>query len=323
MVDFPSLCRPVLCQIQRATTLSRESPSVHPAIDLALEAVVRCIGLLPRRTVMGAGGAMAATLGRFLPRKRAGAMRNARLCGIKDQRRFYIRAAREFGRTIFELTWLLAHADRPVLEGVEVEGLDCLKEAAAEGRGVLLVSGHFATWDFVGPAGSLAGVPIAGTARTWRFRRLERRLLALREGVGAKTLMRGEKGTGIAAYRWLKRGGIYFCMMDRISGGRRTMVPFIGEGLNIPTGPAEMAVRAGSAVVLGFASRLPNGTPQVQFRRLSAGDYDSPESLCVCIGREIEKHLRAWPEQWFWIFRRNPVWRGGHDVIDHEQESST
>ena len=51
MVDFPSLCRPVLCQIQRAHTLSRESPSVHPAIDLALETVVRCIGLLPRRMI--------------------------------------------------------------------------------------------------------------------------------------------------------------------------------------------------------------------------------------------------------------------------------
>ncbi|MCZ6649597.1 MAG: lysophospholipid acyltransferase family protein [Acidobacteria bacterium] len=303
--------------------MSRESPSVHPAIDLALETVVRCIGLLPRRMVMETGGTLAAVLSRLLPRKRAGAIRNARLCGIPDQRRFYYRAAREFGRTTLELTWLLAHADRPVLEGVEVEGLDCLQEAAAEGRGVLLVSGHFATWDFVGPAGSLAGVPIAGTARTWRFRRLERRLLALREGVGAKTLMRGEKGTGIAAYRWLKKGGIYFCMMDRISAGRRIMVPFIGEGLNVPTGPAEMAVRSGAAVVVGFATRLPDGTPQVEFRRLSSDDYDSPESLCVCIGREIERHLRSWPEQWFWIFRRNPIWPGDRGVVSHEPESST
>jgi lauroyl/myristoyl acyltransferase len=272
--------------------------------------MVRGIGLLPRRMVMATGGILAAGLAWLLPRKRAGAMRNARFCGIPDQRRFSYRAAREFGRTIFELAWLLAHPDRPVLEGVEVEGLNCLQEAAAEGRGVLFVSGHFATWDLAGLAATLAKVPVAGTANTWRFRRLERRLLTLREGSGAKTLFRGEGGTGIAAYRWLKKGGIYFCMMDRISAGRRIMVPFIGEGLNVPTGPAEMAVRSGAAVVMGFATRLTDGTPRVEFRRLDSDHYDSPESLCVCIGREIEQHLLAWPEQWFWIFRRNPAWHG-------------
>ncbi len=76
-------------------------------------------------------------------------------------------------------------------------------------------------------------------------------------------------------------------------------------------------------MVVGFATRPPDGTPRVEFRRLDAGDYDSPESLCVCIGREIEQHLRSRPEQWFWIFRRNPVWSGDRDVVSHEPESST
>lgn len=290
--------------------MSDEPRRVHPVVDLAQETLIRGVGLLPRRIAVGAGSLLGLGLHGLLPRKRRRALDNARLCGAK-QRGFVRRATREFGRTTFELMWLLAHPDRSMLEGVEIEGLDCVREAVAEGKGVLLASGHFATWDFVGPAAATTGTAVAGTARAWRSPRLERRLLAQRESCGVKTLFRGDSGTGVAAYRWLKGGGIYCCMMDRISSGRRLMIPFVGQGLYVPTGPAEMALRCGAAVVVGFASRLPDGTARVRFARLPIDREISPEALAHRIGREIERQLIAFPEQWFWIFRRNPIWPGG------------
>jgi KDO2-lipid IV(A) lauroyltransferase len=259
------------------------------------------------------------SLGALLARKRRRALHNARLAGVEDDRGFHGRASGELGRTTFELIWLLGNLERPLLEGVEIEGLDCVREAVAEGRGVLLASGHFATWDFVGPAAAMSGTPVAGTARAWRSPRLEKRLVAQREACGVKTLFRGESGTGVAAFRWLKEGKIYCCMMDRISSGRRIMIPFLGEGLYVPTGPAEMALRCRSAVVIGFADRRPDGTSCVRFRRLSLDDGISPESLAFRIGLEVERQMRAHPEQWFWIFRRNPLWPGGKGAPSAEE----
>jgi len=299
--------------------LSDEPRRVHPAVDWLRETFIRCIGALPRSVALGTGALAMRALGVLLPRKRRRAENNARLAGIDSDPGFYGRANREFGRTTFELMWLLANTERPMLEGVEIEGLDCVREAVAEGRGVLLASGHFATWDFVGPAAATSGTPVAGTARAWRSPRLEKRLVAQREACDVKTLFRGESGTGVAAYRWLKEGKIYCCMMDRISSGRRVMIPFLGEGLWIPTGPAEMALRCGAAVVIGFTDRRPDGTSRVHFRRLKLEDGITPEGLAFRIGREVERQMRSHPEQWFWIFRRNPVWPGGKGAPSAEE----
>ena len=299
--------------------MSDEVRSVHPAVDWLRETFIRCIGVLPRRVALGTGAVAMRAFGALLARKRRRALHNAQLAGIEDDPGFYGRSNTEFGRTMFELMWLLANPQRPMLEGVEIEGLDCVREAVAEGRGVLLASGHFATWDFVGPAAATSGTAVAGTARAWRSPRLEKRLVSQREACGVKTLFRGESGTGVAAYRWLKEGKIYCCMMDRISGGRRIMIPFLGEGLYIPTGPAEMALRCRAAVVIGFTGRRSDGTSIVRFRRLHLDEGIGPEGLAFRIGREVERQMIAHPEQWFWIFRRNPPWPGGKGAPSAEE----
>jgi len=108
-------------------------------------------------------------------------------------------------------------------------------------------------------------------------------------------------------------------MMDRISSGRRLRIPFIGEAQYVPTGPAEMALRCGAAVVLGFSIRRPDGSTLVRFKRLPIDDEPGPELLAYRIGREIEGHLLDYPEQWFWIFRQNPVWPGGKGAPNAEE----
>ena len=97
------------------------------------------------------------------------------------------------------------------------------------------------------------------------------------------------------------------------------LIPFIGEAQYVPMGPAEMALRCGSAVVTGFSIRLPDGTTRVEFKRLPVDDAPSPEWLAFRIGREIERHLLLYPEQWFWIFRQNPVWPGGQGAPSAEE----
>ena len=278
-------------------------------LDIAYELVARVIGLLPRRAAVAAGAWLGGMTGRIPSRKKSRAELNASRSGRRCVKRFYRDSTRQLGMTVFELLWLMARTGRGALRDVTIEGLEILTAAAAEGRGVLLASGHFATWDLVPLAAARSGLSIAGTAREWRSPRLERRLTALRERNGLRTLIRGRQGTGIAAYRWLRSGHVYLCMMDRISAGRKLTVPFLNGGLNVPLGPAEMACRARSAVVVAFATRNTHGHSVVRFVRIPDDAFrGDPETLARCVGEAVETQARTAPEQWFWIFRRHPLW---------------
>ena len=119
--------------------------------------------------------------------------------------------------------------------------------------------------------------------------------------------MRGQPGTSIVAARWMLRGGVLGCMMDRTREGSQRIVPFLGQAASIPLGPATLACRSGSAVVMGFAERLPDGSTTVTFKRLVAGPDCDAWDLTRRVGLALEEEVRSRPEQWLWIFRRQPA----------------
>lgn len=176
------------------------------------------------------------------------------------------------------------------------------------GRGVLLVSGHMGNWELVSVAASKAGVPVAVVARPMRTPRLERHIIDFRQKNSIRTLLRGTPGSSVAAYRWLRRGRILGCMMDRSSNGKRVLVPFLGQGMKIPFGPAELAGRLGVPVVLGWAVRNKDGNTRVSFRRLPTEGIRNPFVIAGIVGQALQEEIKKHPEQWMWIFRQQPCW---------------
>ncbi len=106
---------------------------------------------------------------------------------------------------------------------------------------------------------------------------------------------------------WMMRGGVLGCMMDRTREGTLRTVPFLGQAACIPLGPATLACRFGAAVVLGCAERLEDGSTQVTFKRLSTESARDPWDLARLVGLALEEEVRSRPEQWLWIFRRQPA----------------
>ena len=72
----------------------------------------------------------------------------------------------------------------------------------------------------------------------------------------------------------------------------------------MPLGPAELAVRGGSAVVLGTARRLPNGEACVRFQRLVLTPGLTPTGMARAIAQALEEEILSRPEDWLWIYRR-------------------
>ncbi len=284
----------------------------HAALTLA-GAVAR----LPRPAASFCGKRFGSLIRLTARRKKPRIRHNLKKAGVSDPDRSVHAAWKHVGQTLFEMLWFLGRSPEEILRDVEVEGLSQVRQAAGRGKGILLVSAHTGNWELVPMVLARSGIlPVAVIARTLRTRRLEGRQIACRERAGVKTLIRGKEGSSIAAYRWLARGGALGCMMDRLSGGRRIAVPCLGNATWMPLGPAELACRAGSAVLLGMAVRDDTGSHRVKFRELEMPGDVEPETMAIAIGIALDEELHIHPEQWFWIYRRQMIWAGKHTVVD-------
>ena len=275
-----------------------------PLADFLAVSAVKFLGLLGWRASLKIGSAVGVITRWASPRKRPRTSRNLDCAGVADYGPASDRAWRHAGQTAAEIMWSVSQRPHQALRRMRIVGLDVLRDAAKEGNGVLLVSGHLGNWEFVSFAAGQAGVPVAVVAEPMRTRRLGRRVIAFRQRGNVRTLMRG--GASVVAARWLLRGGVLGCMMDRTRQGTYRTVPFLGQAAYIPLGPTTLACRSGAAVVLGCAERLADGSTEVIFKRVATGPARDPWDLAGRVGLALEEAVRSHPEQWLWIFRRQP-----------------
>ena len=280
----------------------------HHILDLISVSFIRILGLFPRKIALWMGWGLGRFAGIVIFRKGNRARKNLQRAGVPKPIQACRQAWGHLGRTPFEMMWNLGHSPDRAMRNVIVEGYQSLQEATRMGRGVLLVSGHVGNWELVSLAAAKSGVPVAVVARPMKAPRLESHIIDFRKKGSIRTLMRGNPGSSVAAYRWLRNGRILGSMMDRSSQGKRALVPFLGQGMKVPLGPAELAGRLGSPVVLGLAMRKNDGMTKVAFRRLPTEGIRDPVLIAEIIGNALHEEIRNYPEQWLWIFRKQPVW---------------
>jgi KDO2-lipid IV(A) lauroyltransferase len=276
-------------------------------LDVVAVVLVKLCGFVPRRLAMGLGGRLTLLVGTFMPRKTARIRQNLAAAGCSDPVAAGRAAWMSMGCTVMEMLWILPRRPEDILAKVKITGAQELVAAQKEGKGVLLVSGHIGNWELVPLAVAASGLRMAVVARRMTAPAIERQVLAFRERGKVRSLIREEGGSGVSAYRWLRKGDVLGSMMDRLSAGRRLRVPFLGHATNIPLSPANLACRTGAAVVLGCARRHADGTNEVIFKRIGSEPFTDQEDLVRAVGRALEDDLRSHPEQWFWIYRSQPV----------------
>jgi KDO2-lipid IV(A) lauroyltransferase len=280
-----------------------------PLLDVIGSGCSFALRLLPWRAALWIGDGLGRLAGSLPGRKKDRAEANLRSAGAADPRRSSRQAWAHASKTIIEMVWSTTRSPEQVRRHLVVEGLDSLRQAAEAGRGILLVTAHVGNWEMVGQAATLARIPVAVIARPLRTPKMERRLVAFRWRCGVCTLLRGRPGASLAAARWLRRGGLLACMIDRASSGRRVGLPFLGNITNVPLGPFELAQRSRSAVMLGWGRRRADGATLVTFRKVTNGTPGDPRETAGIVTRALEEEVRSCPEQWLWIYRRQPFWK--------------
>ena len=205
------------------------------------------------------------------------------------------------GTGAFEFARAWFGSEKPWRQGLEIEGIEHLQALAREGRGVLLVSGHFTTLEACGRL-LTAHVPVAGMYRAHDEPVMEAAVLAGRLRYACAMFRREELR---AAIRHLKGGGILWYAPDQDMLGKDTVfVPFFGIPAASITATHQLARLSGAAVVPFFHRR--EGARYVMRIGEPLADFPSADAAAdtTRVNAAVEAMVREAPAQYLWIHKR-------------------
>ena len=251
------------------------------------------------------GAPFGALLKVVLPDRRRAARRNLELAFPAmpaDARETLLdRSFRDLGIGLFEFARAWWGSIAPLRRGVRIEGLEHLRALQAEGRGVLMVSGHFMTLEICGRL-LCDHVPLAGMYRRHRSPVFE--WAVLRGRLRYACAMFGNDDIR-GAIRHLKRGGLLWYAPDQDMRGKDTVfAPFFGIPASTITATHQLARISGCAVVPFFHRR--EGARYVLriAEPLAPFPTDDAAADSARVNAQIEAMVREAPSQYLWIHRR-------------------
>ena len=267
----------------------------------------------PLQRVLGrALGVLAWHLGRS--RRRAAEV-NLALCFPDKTPAERARLARDsfdaLGIGIFEFARAWWGSTTAITPRARIEGLEVLQQLQAQGRGVLLVSGHFMTLEICGRL-LCQQVPLAGMYRKHRNPVME---WAVKKGrLGYATAMFANEDIR-ATVRHLKKGGMLWYAPDQDMRGKEPVfVPFFGQPASTITATHQFARMTGCAVVPFFHRREGGNYVLTVGQPLEPFPTDDVVADTTQVNQAIEQMVCQAPDQYLWIHRRFKRQPGGRST---------
>lgn len=226
-----------------------------------------------------------------------------------ERRRIAREAFKHFGRLLFALLKFSTLTPEQMLARVDVEGEERGRQAYAQGKGVLFVTGHFGFWEIQALVHGARVAPIAVLARALDNPYLNELLETIRGRTGNSVIYR--RGTIRRVMRTLEAGkGVAVLIDQHIMSRDAIYVDFFSRPAATTSAVAALALRTGAPVVPVFAIPAPGGRLRLIYEHpVTPPSADSPNAVrdftqrCTDV---LEMYVRRNPELWLWMHRR---WR--------------
>jgi KDO2-lipid IV(A) lauroyltransferase len=218
------------------------------------------------------------------------------------------RSYMHLGREAVMLFRLPRWSTEEIVSRVDFVGLESLRAAAAEDRGVMLLTAHLGNWEIAGACIAASGLPIDVVGKGMANRRFEADLFATRERLGMRVIDMADAPRGVL--RSLGRGRLAALLGDQNAHRNGIFIPFFGRDAATPRGPAVFALRRDVPVFVGFAIRQPGWGQRysVDARRLDfhrTGDVETDtRALLAAYHAILEEAIVSAPDQYFWQHKR-------------------
>lgn len=270
--------------------------------------IFRMLTFLPYRAQLRLGRFFGRLGARALPKRRAVADANLRLCfpdmSASERSKLVTRHFESLGISFFELGLGWWASDRRLRQLVRIEGLEHLQEATRNGRGAILLSGHFATIELMGRALKLAMPQIAAMYRAHRNPLVDE---MFRRGRARSVVDLIAKDSLRQLLRCLSGGiSVWYAADQSYRRKWSVLVPFFGEPAMTNAALSHIARLSQSRVVPFFPQRMDDGSGYVltlfpALEEFPSGDLEADARRVNAL---LEAQIRLAPEQYYWVHRR-------------------
>ena len=196
-------------------------------------------------------------------------------------------------------------------EHVKIEGLhymtDYLNSPERQGKGGVIATCHSDNWELLGGAFAQYGIPLVGVAKKQRSSGMDRFINEYRTLIG----MYVAYSTSIRKmFDLIDEGWIIGLVMDQDTGRNDgVVVKFFNEPTNFVQGAAYMSRLKNVPIFPSFMHKNDDGThtltiqPAIYVNKTKNKREDLKQTTQQ-LALLIERHIRQYPEEWFWLHDR-------------------
>jgi len=182
-----------------------------------------------------------------------------------------------------------------------VSGKNFLENSFSSGKGIIMITGHFGSWEVLGKwLGDYAEL-FVGIAFRQKNIGAHRFFIEQRELSNTKHIFKRESFDKM--YDVLKQNGILGLVSDQDAGRRGVFVNFFGIPASTPKGVALFHVNEKSPMI--FATCVQEGLLKykIEFVPISCTEK-TIKSITQEYTQILENYIRKHPEQYFWFHKR-------------------
>jgi KDO2-lipid IV(A) lauroyltransferase len=207
------------------------------------------------------------------------------------------------GRTFIENYSARDFPQRMAANHVTGDGVAPMDAAVAQGRPVILVTGHYGNYEATRAALVARDLNIGGLYRDMKNPYFNEHYVKTMEAFGGPVFAQGRRGTA-GFVRHLKSGGQLVLLFDQHVFDAPTF-DFLGQPANTAISAAELALRYDALLIPFYGIRQPNG---FTFETVLEAPIPPTDAMTMtqAISDSLAARVRKDPNQWFWVHRR---WR--------------
>jgi len=219
----------------------------------------------------------------------------------RERSRIAGQVGRNVGRTLTEIlhnTEFSTKLDRFDAQG---PGLQALIDAKAEGKGAIVIFGHFGQWEAIRHYLKSQDLETGALYRPNSNPYYEPHFLAGIKQGGAPIVPKGSAGT-IQMVRHIRNGGFFAILADQYVQMSKN-IAFLGHETQTTTSPAELALKYGVPLVPAFGLRDENAT-NIHITFQEPIPHSDPITMMTEFNARMGVQINANPGQWYWLHRR-------------------